>query len=68
MMFSYVSVEVLVPADHPLRAIRALVRDVLGEMSRSFAQLIRSRIQPALPKIVTAWSQATCSRNSSEGC
>jgi hypothetical protein len=38
-MFLSVSPETRVPAKHPLRAIRALVRDVLGEMSRSFAWL-----------------------------
>ncbi len=35
-MFSYVSVEERVPVDHPLRAIRTLVDDVLREMSREF--------------------------------
>ena len=31
-MFSYVSAEQRVPADHPLRAIRALVDDVLRDI------------------------------------
>ena len=31
-MFSYVSAEQRVPPDHPLRAIRALVDEVLCEM------------------------------------
>jgi hypothetical protein len=35
-MFSYVSAEQRVPADHPLRAVRALVDDVLREMSPEF--------------------------------
>ena len=35
-MFRYVSAEERVPKDHPLRAIRALVDDVLGSMSREF--------------------------------
>ena len=35
-MFSYVSAEQRVPADHPLRAIRALVGDVLRDISREF--------------------------------
>ena len=35
-MFSYVSAEQRVPADHPLRAIRALVDEVLRDMSREF--------------------------------
>ena len=38
-MFSYVSAEQRVPADHPLRAIRALVDEVLRDMSREFAGL-----------------------------
>ena len=35
-MFSDVSAEQRVPTDHPLRAIRALVDDVLRDMSREF--------------------------------
>ena len=35
-MFSYVSAEQRVPKEHPLRAIRALVDDVLRDMSREF--------------------------------
>jgi hypothetical protein len=35
-MFSYVYAEQRVPSDHPLRATRALVDDVLRAMSREF--------------------------------
>jgi transposase len=35
-MFSYVSVEERVPADHPLRAIRKLVDEVLRSMAKDF--------------------------------
>jgi hypothetical protein len=35
-MFSYVSAEQRVPKEHPLRAIRALVDEVLRNMSREF--------------------------------
>ena len=35
-MFSYVSAEQRVPHDHPLRAIRQLVDEVLRDMSREF--------------------------------
>ena len=35
-MFSYVSLEERVPADHPLRAIRKLADQVLQEMSAEF--------------------------------
>ena len=38
-MFSYVSAEQRGPQDHPLRAIRALVDDVLCDMSREFDRL-----------------------------
>jgi transposase len=48
-MFSYVSPETRVPANHPLRAIRALVRDVLHEMSRSFAWLYSKEGRPSVP-------------------
>ncbi len=48
-MFSYVSPETRVPANHPLRAIRALVRDVLSEMSRSFAWLYSEEGRPSVP-------------------
>ena len=34
-LFSYIAPEARVPADHPLRKIRGLVRDVLGELNRS---------------------------------
>ena len=34
-MFSYVSPEKRVPADHPLRPIRKMVDEILKEMSRS---------------------------------
>jgi transposase len=37
-MFSYISPEKRVPAEHPLRPIRAMVDTVLGEMSPRFAQ------------------------------
>jgi hypothetical protein len=50
-MFSYVSAEQRVPADHPLRAIRALVDDVLRDMSIASLILLarpvsRSKIAP----------------------
>ena len=48
-MFSYVSAEQRVPADHPLRAIRALVDDVLREMSRDFDKLYAKVGRPSIP-------------------
>ena len=38
-MFSYVSPEARIPADHPLRATRALTNRVLSRMDRSFHRL-----------------------------
>ena len=48
-MFSYVSAEQRVPADHPLRAIRALVDEILREMSREFAGLYATVGRPSIP-------------------
>jgi transposase len=48
-MFSYVSAEQRVPAEHPLRAIRALVDDVLHDMSREFDQLYAAIGRPSIP-------------------
>ena len=48
-MFNYVSTEQRVPADHPLRAIRALVDDVLRDMSREFDGLYARVGRPSIP-------------------
>jgi transposase len=48
-MFSYVSAEQRVPADHPLRAIRALVDDVLRDMSPEFDGLYARVGRPSIP-------------------
>jgi transposase len=48
-MFSYVSAEQRVPTDHPLRAIRALVDDVLHDMSREFDGLYARVGRPSIP-------------------
>src|SRR6185312_1989628 len=48
-LFSYVSPESRVPATHPLRKIRGLVRDVLAELSRSFARLYARDGRPSVP-------------------
>ncbi|MEJ2432923.1 MAG: IS5 family transposase [Pseudolabrys sp.] len=48
-LFSYVSPEARVPANHPLRRIRALVRDVLGELNRSLSRLYASEGRPSIP-------------------
>jgi transposase len=38
-----------VPAAHPLRKIRVLVRDVLAGMGRSFARLYAKEGRPSVP-------------------
>jgi transposase len=48
-MFSYVSAEQRVPRDHPLRAIRGLVDEVLRDMSREFDGLYARVGRPSIP-------------------
>src|SRR6476620_8813689 len=48
-LFSYVTPESRVPSGHPLRKIRGLVRDVLKELSRSFARLSANEGRPSVP-------------------
>lgn len=48
-LFSYISPEARVPADHPLRKIRELVRDVLSGMNRDFGKLYASEGRPSTP-------------------
>jgi transposase len=48
-MFSYISPEARVPPNHPLRRIRALVRDVLSELNRSLGTLYASEGRPSIP-------------------
>jgi transposase len=48
-MFSYVSPEQRIPKDHPLRAVRALVDDVLRDMSREFDGLYAAIGRPSVP-------------------
>jgi transposase len=48
-LFSYISPEARVPAAHPLRKVRELVRDVLGELNRSLSKLYASEGRPSIP-------------------
>ena len=48
-LFSYVSPETRVPANHPLRKVRELVRAVLGELSRSLSKLYAIEGRPSIP-------------------
>ena len=47
-MFSYLSPEQRVPADHPLRAVRALTDEALQTMSRRFASLYATTGRPSI--------------------
>src|SRR5665213_3161438 len=48
-LFSYVSPEARVPADHPLRAMREIVRSVLRELHGDFAKLYSDEGRPSIP-------------------
>ena len=48
-MFSYISPEARVPPNHPLRKVRELVRDVLGELNRGLDKLYASEGRPSIP-------------------
>ena len=48
-LFSYISPEARIPASHPLRKIRELVREVLGELSHSLGKLYASEGRPSIP-------------------
>jgi transposase len=47
-MFSYISPEKRVPADHPLRPIRKMVDEILKEMSPKFAKLYSEVGRPSI--------------------
>ena len=48
-MFSYVALEDRIPQDHPLRAIRRLVDQVLAGMSKRFDRLYSEVGRPSIP-------------------
>jgi transposase len=48
-LFSYISPEARIPASHPLRKIRELVREVLGELNHSLGKLYASEGRPSIP-------------------
>jgi Transposase domain (DUF772) len=47
-LFSYIVPEARIPANHPLRKIRELVRDVFGELNRSLGKLYASEGRPSI--------------------
>jgi transposase len=48
-MFSYLAMEKRVPAEHPLRAIRRNVDEILRAMSKRFDQLYEKNGRPSIP-------------------
>jgi transposase len=48
-MFSYLSLEERVPPDHPLRAIRKTVDEILGGMNKEFEGLYAKTGRPSVP-------------------
>jgi transposase len=47
-LFSYIRLEGRIAADHPLRAIRALVNEVLSGLSRRFEELYSHTGRPSI--------------------
>ncbi|MGY4470391.1 transposase [Bradyrhizobium sp. LB9.1b] len=48
-LFSYIAPDKRVPANHPLRKVRELVRDVLNDLNRSLGKLYASEGRPSIP-------------------
>jgi hypothetical protein len=65
-MFSYVSPEQRVRADHPLRAIRVIIDHVFAELSRRFTKMCSDIGRPSIPpeQLLRAWC---CSRSTRYG-
>ena len=49
ILFSYLAIEDRIPADHPLRVIRALVAPILADLSPRFQQLYSRIGRPSIP-------------------
>ena len=69
-MFSYVSPEQRIPADHPLRPIRDMTDDVLRQLSRRFAALYpkTGRRSIAPEKLLRALRCRSSTRSAASGC
>src|SRR5881398_930868 len=48
-MFSYVRPEQRIRADHPLRKVRELVHEILGELNQTFGKLYSREGRPSIP-------------------
>src|SRR6201981_3423455 len=49
VLFSCIAAQARVPVTHPLRKIREIVRNVLGELTRSLGRLYASEGRPSIP-------------------
>lgn len=49
VLFSFLSVEDRIPADHPLRAIQALVNPILAALSPRFQSMYTTTGHPSIP-------------------
>ena len=70
-MFSYLSPEQRVPADHPLRAVRALTDHALKTMSRRFAGLYATRRDVRRSRLSNYCGPCCCrccTRSGANGC
>jgi transposase len=65
-MFSYVALEDRIPQEHPLRAIRKLVDQVLAGMSKQFDRLYSEVGRPSIPpeRLLRALLLQVCSTRS----
>lgn len=56
-MFRYLSPERRVRQDHPLRAVRAVTDEILGQMSPSFDGMYADGGRPSIPSEKLLWAQ-----------
>jgi len=49
VLFSYVAIDARIPADHPLRAMKALLEPVLTELAPRFATMYADGGRPSIP-------------------
>jgi transposase len=49
ILFSYISLETRIPADHPLRAIRGITDEALRKLSPAFSRLYAREGRPSIP-------------------
>jgi hypothetical protein len=69
-MFSYLSPEQRVRADHPLRAVRRVTDEVLTTLSPRFAKMYSDIGRPSIPPeqlCAPCWC-SRCTRSGASGC